>query len=138
MEIVFSLSQIQKLAATVWQQYKHHKIWVFEGNMGAGKTTFIQALCQAAGVKDHISSPTYSIINTYTDHKNNNFYHMDWYRLKDEQEAIDAGVEEALYSGSHCFVEWPSKAAYLLPEKILALRLSAISDQKHLLVINQE
>lgn len=138
MKTVFSLSQIQELAALVWQQYKHYRVWVFEGDMGAGKTTLIQALCRAAGVTDHISSPSYSIINTYTDIEKNEYYHMDWYRLKDEQEAIDAGVEEALYSGSYCFVEWPSKAAYLLSGKTLVLKLSALADQKHLLEINQE
>lgn len=106
--------------------------------MGAGKTTFIQAICQAAGVMDTISSPTYGIINTYTDSNHNDYYHMDWYRLKDEQEAIDAGVEEALYSGSYCFVEWPSKAASLLPDNLLTLKLYIQADQKHLLEISQE
>lgn len=105
--------------------------------MGAGKTTFIQALCMAAGVNETMSSPTYSIINTYENAKGSIYYHMDWYRLKDEAEAIDAGVEEALQSGHHCFVEWPSIAASLLPEHLLKVKLSVADKQKHVIEIIQ-
>lgn len=131
----FSLSEINVLAQQCWQAYQQHLIWIFDGNMGAGKTTFIQALCLAAGVAETISSPTYSIINTYENASGAIFYHMDWYRLRDETEAIDAGVEEALHSGHHCFVEWPSIAAALLPEQVLRIKLSMADQHKHALEI---
>ncbi len=127
----FSLSEINALALEYWQVYQQHRIWIFEGNMGAGKTTFIQALCMAAGVAETISSPTYSIINTYESVSGVIYYHMDWYRLRDEAEAIDAGVEEALQSGHHCFIEWPSIAADLLPEHVLKINLTIADYHRH-------
>jgi len=114
-----SLETIQQQALQVWQMNSHHKIWAFHASMGSGKTTFIHALCEVLGVKDAISSPTYAIINEYQSPIAGTIYHMDWYRLKDEEEAIQAGVEDALLSGNLCLVEWSEKAEGLLPDELL-------------------
>ena len=93
--------------------------------MGAGKTTFIHALCTVRGVTDAIGSPTFSIINEYR-YKGGKIYHIDLYRLKDEEEAIRAGVEDVLFSGEICLVEWPDRAPGIFPADTVALRLEVI------------
>ncbi len=85
------------------------------GQMGAGKTTFIKAICEQLGVKDTISSPTFSIVNEYLTTKGDKVFHFDFYRIKTEQEAFDMGYEDYFYSKAYCFVEWPEKIASLLP-----------------------
>ncbi|MDQ6815329.1 MAG: tRNA (adenosine(37)-N6)-threonylcarbamoyltransferase complex ATPase subunit type 1 TsaE, partial [Bacteroidota bacterium] len=99
------------------------------GDMGAGKTTFIHALCDHLGVTSAIGSPTYSIINEYKSEKIGEIYHMDWYRLKDEEEALQAGVEDYLFSGNFCLVEWPNRAPALLPEDCLHLLISTLDEE---------
>ncbi len=84
----------------------HHPIILFIGELGAGKTTLIKALVNQFGTKDQVSSPSYAIINVYNS-GDDNMYHIDLYRLKDAQEAFQLGIEEILYSGSYCFIEWP-------------------------------
>jgi tRNA threonylcarbamoyladenosine biosynthesis protein TsaE len=91
------------------------KIFLFEGDMGAGKTTFIKVICEALGVEDLVSSPTFSIVNEYLA-KDGKIYHFDFYRIKDLQEAYDIGYEEYFYSGDHCLIEWPERIALLIPE----------------------
>lgn len=108
---------------------KHKKIWVFHGEMGAGKTTFIHGLCDLLGVKDAIGSPTYAIINEYASEEVGTIFHMDLYRLRDEEEALGAGVEDVLYSGNFCLVEWPEKAAGIIPGNALHIYLSLINEQ---------
>ncbi len=96
-----------------------HTVVAFHGQMGAGKTTFIHALCDAKAVKDVVGSPTFSIINEYAFTENGTekkIYHIDLYRLKDEEDAIQVGVEDCLYSDHICLVEWPDRAAGLFPE----------------------
>jgi len=83
--------------------------------MGAGKTTLIKAVCEALGVKDTISSPTFSIVNEYRAADGKKIYHFDFYRIKSENEAYDMGYEDYFYSGAYCFIEWPEKIASLLP-----------------------
>ena len=104
--------------------------------MGAGKTTFIHALCQAMGVEDVVSSPTFSIINEYKTKQGKTVYHMDLYRIKDQNEAINAGVEDCLYSGNICLVEWPDKATGILPDDTLHLYITSIADNTRKLKIN--
>jgi len=96
--------------------------------MGAGKTTFIHALCDALEVEDSISSPTFSIINQYRTADGQTIYHMDLYRIKDENEAINAGVEDCLFGGDICLVEWPEKAAGIFPEETLHVTISSLDD----------
>ncbi|MFM6926247.1 MAG: tRNA (adenosine(37)-N6)-threonylcarbamoyltransferase complex ATPase subunit type 1 TsaE, partial [Ferruginibacter sp.] len=97
---------------------------------------FINALCRTMAVEDIVSSPTFSIINQYKTKNGQTLYHMDLYRIKDENEAITAGVEDCLYSGNICLVEWPDKAAGILPEDSLHLYISSIADNARKLKIN--
>lgn len=117
MDAIYELPQIKAVAKALWKEGKEHKVWIFHAGMGTGKTSFIHALCEVLEVKDTVSSPTFSIINEYESILAGSIYHMDWYRLKDEEEAIQAGIEDALISGNLCLIEWPEKAAGLLPEK---------------------
>jgi len=100
--------------------------------MGSGKTTFIHALCDVKGVKDVVGSPTFSIINEYVFEENGviqKIYHIDLYRLKDEEEALRAGVEDCLYSDHICFVEWPEKAEDILPEETVHVAIRIVDEQ---------
>ena len=117
MDAIFELPQIKAVAKALWKEGKANKVWIFHASMGTGKTSFIHALCEVLEVKDAVSSPTYALINEYESPIAGTILHMDWYRLQDEEEAIQAGIEDALLSGNLCLIEWPEKAAALLPEK---------------------
>lgn len=136
MEVNFSLNEIDATAAELLAHTDKHKVFAFHGEMGAGKTTFINALCRAMEVEDIVSSPTFSIINQYKTKQGQTVYHMDFYRIKDENEAINAGVEDCLYSGIICLVEWPGKAAGILPDDTLHLYISSIADNTRKLKYN--
>ena len=115
-------------------------VFAFHGEMGAGKTTFIHALCEEKGVRDVISSPTFSIINEYQFRENGKekkIYHIDLYRLKDEEEATLAGVEDCLYSDHICFVEWPDKSPHLFPDNTMHISIEAIGNQTRLVRIRE-
>lgn len=104
-------------------------VFAFHGNMGAGKTTFIHSLCDAKGVKDTVGSPTFSIINEYEYTSNGDtkkIFHIDLYRLKDEAEAIQAGVEDCLYSDHLCLVEWPDRSPGIFPEDTVHVYIDVI------------
>lgn len=115
MVVNFSLDTIDAAASEFLSIIDRKKIIAFHGEMGAGKTTFIHAVCNVLGVKDVVSSPTFSIINEYRSANGEIILHLDLYRLKDEQEAIAAGVEDAVYSGNICFVEWPERVPGIFP-----------------------
>ena len=136
MEIIFNLQNIHATAANFLAAVRQHTVIALHGEMGAGKTTFVHALCTYLGVQDDVSSPTFSIINQYTTKANNAVYHIDLYRLKDEDEAIQAGVEDCLYSGQYCFVEWPEKIPNLLPLHTIHLYISTINLNTRKLVFN--
>lgn len=104
------------------------KVLAFSGEMGSGKTTFIRAMCLEKNVKGVVSSPTFSIINEYKTDEGI-IFHLDLYRLNSLQEAVQAGVEDCLYSGNICLVEWPEKAAPLLPPDTLNVRIEAIGEE---------
>lgn len=129
MELKFSLHDIGKTATTFWKLAGDAKVIAFYGQMGSGKTTFIHALCDAKGIKDAVGSPTFSIINEYVYTDNGvtkKIFHLDLYRLKDEEEAMQAGVEDCLYSNNICLVEWPEKAPGLFPPGTLHVRIGII------------
>ena len=119
MDVLFTLPQIKSTAATFLGAVKNTNVIALHGDMGAGKTTFVHALCDELGVKNAVSSPTFSIVNEYTTAAGKTIYHLDLYRLKSVQEAIDAGVEDCLYSGNLCLVEWPEIAPSIFPDNTL-------------------
>ncbi len=126
MELVYGLDNIVEAANQIYNAVRGKNILTFTGEMGSGKTTFIQALCRQMGVKGVMGSPTFSIINEYeTDI--GPVYHIDLYRCRDEDEAIRAGVEDCLYSGWTCLVEWPSKAPSLFPEETIRIDITEIN-----------
>ena len=102
------------------------------GEMGAGKTTLIKALCHALGVTDEVSSPTFALVNEYLDGKSNPVYHFDLYRLENEEEALDFGVDEYLDSGALCLVEWPEKISKFLPQSITVIKLTDTGGERQL------
>lgn len=126
MEIRYTLSEIGKAAQQVWQATGAGKVVAFHGSMGAGKTTLIHAICDKLQVSGSVGSPTFSLINMYLFGEGNRIYHIDLYRLSGEEEAMRAGVEEALYSGYTCFVEWPERAPGLLPEGTVHVYLQVV------------
>ena len=135
MEVNFTLQQINEVARQLAALAPAHKVFALHGEMGAGKTTLIHAWCQALGVAENVASPTFSIINQYKDGGGQTIYHMDLYRLKDEEEAIATGVEDCLFSGSICLVEWPEKAPAIFPVNTLHLYITPIDGHTRKLVV---
>ena len=129
MEIIFSIDEIQEVANKIIEE-NPNKVILFHGKMGVGKTTLIKALAKELGVKDATSSPTFSLVNEYQIDRNQYVYHFDVYRLKSETEAMDMGIDEYLYSGNWCFIEWAEKIPNLLPEKYSELTIVLLPDEK--------
>lgn len=128
MQLNYQLSDIKNIARQIIEKAGHKKCLAFFAPMGAGKTTLINQLCTALDVVDNISSPTYSIINEYRAKAGDTVVHMDWYRLKDEQDALNAGVEDYLSSTNYCFVEWPERAEALLPNECVKIFIEVLND----------
>jgi tRNA threonylcarbamoyladenosine biosynthesis protein TsaE len=129
MERIFTLSNLAPLAKEFWALYGDRKVFAFSGQLGAGKTTFIHALCTEKKVMDGVSSPSFSLINEYR-YPEGTLYHLDLYRLKNEEEAIRAGIEDCLYSGDICLLEWPERAPGIFPPDTLFVQLEAM-DETH-------
>ena len=127
MNIVFSLDQIQEVAEQIIAS-NPKKIILFNGEMGVGKTTLIKQLCKSLGVEGATSSPTFSLVNEYYTSKNQIVYHFDFYRLNKETEALDMGVDDYLYSGNWCFIEWSEKIASLIPEEHSKVTIELLAD----------
>ena len=116
MQLTFSLHNIDEAARQILTQLEH-PVTLFNGDMGAGKTTLVKAICRALGIEDATSSPTFSLVNEYRTPSGEAVYHFDVYRLKAESEALDMGIEEYLHSGNRCFIEWAEKIPNMLPEQ---------------------
>jgi tRNA threonylcarbamoyladenosine biosynthesis protein TsaE len=124
------LNELSSAAKALLSFAGDQKLFIFEGEMGAGKTTFIKAVCAELGVKETVSSPTFSIVNEYVA-GTQVIYHFDFYRIKNLQEAYDIGYEEYFYSGNICLIEWPERVAALLPETFIKVEIEALSpDQR--------
>ncbi|MGO4876393.1 tRNA (adenosine(37)-N6)-threonylcarbamoyltransferase complex ATPase subunit type 1 TsaE [Pedobacter psychrotolerans] len=130
MEIaVNNLSDLPLVAQQLLKFAGNEKIFIFDGDMGAGKTTFIKTFCQVLGVHDVVSSPTYSIVNEYGS-ATGQVYHFDFYRIKDIQEAFDLGYEEYFYGSGMCLIEWPEKVAELLPDHFIKTEITIIDENR--------
>lgn len=135
MEFIFSLSEIENVARSVVAE-KPNKIILFHGEMGAGKTTFIKQLAKELGVTEATSSPTFSLVNEYQTTNNQIVYHFDFYRLKHETEALDMGVDEYLYSGNWCFIEWAEQIPNLVPETHSVISIKELPDGRRSLELS--
>ena len=118
------LENMQETAKQLLELAGSHRVWLVQGDMGAGKTTLIKAICDQLEVVDNVTSPTFSIINEY-DSGTEPIYHFDFYRVKTLKEALDAGVEDYFFSGDFCFIEWPEIIKPILPEHYLNLSIEA-------------
>ncbi len=131
--IVEKEAELPKVIQTILDEFKDEKIWLFYGNVGAGKTTFIKQLVAKLGVSDLVQSPTFSIVNHYGD----SIYHFDLYRLKTLEESLDIGIEEYLESGNYCFIEWPDLILPILPDTFLKLEIITLENEFRKIMINK-
>jgi tRNA threonylcarbamoyladenosine biosynthesis protein TsaE len=129
MEMIFSKDNIREAAEWFWSAIGNYRVIAFNGGMGAGKTTFIKEICAFRHVTDLVTSPSFSLVNEYRLPDGNSIFHIDLYRLRDEEEARQAGIEEILYSGSFCFVEWPGKAPGIFPDNTLQAYIDLMDNQ---------
>jgi tRNA threonylcarbamoyladenosine biosynthesis protein TsaE len=122
-----SITQLPAIASEILSLAKDYRIFLFYGDMGAGKTTLIKSLCECLETTETVTSPTFSIVNEYTG-SGNKIYHFDFYRLKTQTEALDMGYEEYFYSDAYCFIEWPEKIPGLLPEHYISVEIKVTGD----------
>jgi len=135
MEIrIQDLNHIDEAARQFVSQIGEHTVFAFYGKMGAGKTTFVKAICEALGVEDVITSPTFAIVNEY-EAKQRSIYHFDFYRIKKLEEVYDMGYEDYFYSGALCFIEWPELIEYLLPDDAVRVNIEVQPDGSRLVVL---
>jgi len=129
---VKSLDELKYAAEQLISFGGSQKIFLFYGDMGAGKTTLIKSLCDNLGVKEPATSPTFSIVNEYQG-ESSRIYHFDFYRLKNQSEALDLGYEEYFYSGNYCFIEWPEKIPDLWPDHYIRVDIEVLGENERLL-----
>lgn len=130
-----SIDEIDNLANKLIPYTHEYKIWAFYGTMGAGKTTFIKALCKKLDVIDKPNSPTFSLVNEYHTASGEKIFHFDFYRINSIQEAFDMGYEEYFYSGYLCLIEWPEKIEQILPEKYLKIAIE-VHDKERIFTLS--
>ena len=138
MEIVFTIDELESVAQQIIAQ-QPAKVILFHGEMGVGKTTLIKQLCKTLGVTEATSSPTFSLVNEYETATNQIVYHFDFYRLKNEMEALDMGADDYFYSGNWCFIDWAEKITTLIPEEHAIITIELVDDGKrHLILTNSQ
>ena len=128
---------LEGIARDILRHHEEEKVFLFYGELGAGKTTFIKYFCRTLGVEDTVQSPTFSIVNEYHTQGGVPVYHMDLYRIEEEREIQDIGLEEYLYSGRYCFIEWPEKMGYV-PEDAVVVRIRVLSGDAREIVVMKE
>ncbi|MGM9732228.1 MAG: tRNA (adenosine(37)-N6)-threonylcarbamoyltransferase complex ATPase subunit type 1 TsaE [Prevotella sp.] len=134
MEITINgLDTIRSAARQFIENIGSSRVFAFYGKMGAGKTTFVKALCEELGCDDVITSPTFAIVNEYTDGEQQPLYHFDFYRIKKLEEVYDMGYEEYFYSGALCLIEWPELIEDVLPDDTVRVTIEEQADGSRLL-----
>lgn len=133
----FKLSEIDRVTKEILEQYPDHRIFILDGEMGAGKTTLATSFAKHLGALDHVSSPTFAIANVYLREDGSEIYHFDFYRLEHPEEALDIGIEEYFNSGNYCFIEWPGIVEAFLPENVLRIKIkhSDKEDERELMIV---
>ena len=134
--ISYTLDHIDDIANLLIQEAGDQKVWIFKGEMGAGKTTLIKSLAKSLQVADSVSSPTFGIVNEYQTQAKGLLYHFDFYRLDDPMEALDIGIEEYFYSGNYCWLEWAEKIVPFLPEQFFHIELALASETGRILTFH--
>ena len=134
-EILCTLDNLAAAADKFLEAVGEERLIAFHGHLGAGKTTFIKALCDRLGVEDNVCSPTFTIVNEYRAASGQSVFHFDFYRIDSLREAQDLGLEEYFYSGCFCFMEWPEKVAELLPEEVVDVEIEPVDDKTRRLKI---
>ena len=134
MEIIFSLDELENVAKKILLE-QPKKVILFNGSMGVGKTTLIKEMAKKLGVVNPTSSPTFSLVNEYQINDNQFIYHFDVYRLKNEIEALDMGIDEYLYSGNWCFIEWAENIPSLIPDEHSIIKIEILPDEKRRLIL---
>jgi len=122
-EKVTSLKTLLPTAEKLVKQFPDQRVFAFYGNMGAGKTTFIQSVCKILGTNDNVTSPTFALINEYKTEAKKSIFHFDFYRIKNMEEAFDLGYEDYIYSGNYCLIEWPEMIEPLLPNQFVKVQI---------------
>jgi tRNA threonylcarbamoyladenosine biosynthesis protein TsaE len=131
-----STTELPAVAAEIISFSANSRIFLFHGDMGAGKTTLIKALCEVLGTEETVTSPTFSIVNEYIGAANR-IYHFDFYRLKNQSEALDMGYEEYFYSDAYCFIEWPEKIPDLLPDHYINIKINVTGNHSRQIIIEK-
>lgn len=134
---IHSVSDLSEVAGAILESLAGRSIVVFRGEMGAGKTTLIRAICDALGVTDTVTSPTFAIVNEYHGDGTPPVYHFDFYRIDRIEEAFDFGYEEYFYSGNLCLVEWPEKIESLLPDDVMTVRIDVPDEDTRLIAFDE-
>ncbi len=124
-----SLKNLPKIASELLSMAEEISVIAFRGDLGAGKTTLIKNICNLLHVKDEVNSPTYSLVNEYATDSQKTIFHFDFYRIENEEEAYDIGIEDYLYSNAWCFIEWPERIENLLPEEVTKVTIDKINEK---------
>jgi tRNA threonylcarbamoyladenosine biosynthesis protein TsaE len=135
--VLKDISDIDTAAKIFVEKFGNKKIFAFYGEMGAGKTTFIKAVCKSMGVTGTITSPTFSLVNEYKTDNGMTIYHFDFYRIENIEEVYDFGYEDYFYSDKMCFIEWPELVETLLPEDVVEVKISADDNEQRLISVQQ-
>ena len=136
--IARKLDELPDVAATILNHFSGHRVFATKGKMGAGKTTLIKAFCDVLGVKETVSSPTFALVNEYTDAQGESVFHFDFYRIKKTEEVFDIGYEEYFYSDHYCFVEWPELVEGLLPEGFVTIEISVGENEERIFSVTAD
>ena len=133
----YQLEDLTNISEKIVKAAGQNRIWNIVGEMGAGKTTLITRICKILGVKDSVSSPTFSLVNEYLTGSNKTIYHFDFYRIKTISEAYDMGYEEYFYSGNYCFIEWGIRVSELLPSERIDLTIKVLDEKSRIITLEK-